>query len=65
MCESSRCRISRQVDGRLEPLEAGRRPAVEERRPFGRVDEVHADHVLVAEVQQVDRLERHRGFLAV
>jgi hypothetical protein len=46
-----------QVDGLAEPLEAGGRAAVEERRPFRRLDDVDPDHALVSEVKQIDRLD--------
>jgi len=56
--------------GELEPvcakagakrLDGGGRPAVEERRPVGGLDHVDADHALVAEVPEVDRLGPGRG----
>src|SRR3954471_106424 len=38
---------------------AGGRPAVEERRPLGRLQKVGADHPLAAQVEEVERLRRH------
>src|SRR5262245_9491369 len=36
-----------------------RRPAVEERRALGRVEQIAPDHALVAEVEEIERLDVH------
>ena len=42
----------------LQPRERRRRPAVEERRPVARLDQVDADRALEAAEPEVDRVER-------
>ena len=43
----------------LEPLDARGRPAVEERGPVVGLDHVRADRLLVAEVEEIDRVAGH------
>src|SRR3954470_426241 len=45
--------------------DAGRRPAVEQRRSLRRLQEVDADHPLAAEVEEVERRRRHAAAVQV
>src|SRR5438093_712884 len=47
----------------LQRVHATRRAAVEQRRPFLGLDDVHADHALDAAVEEIDRAVNGHGAL--
>jgi len=47
----------------FERVDTRRRPAVEERRPVSRVEEIARDDVLATEMKEVNRLGRGHGLI--